>query len=221
MNDDERAFRAQYPDRYKDVEADDVVERLRDLEADQEYEVYRAVFEQMPALDLVESVPRSHHAIYLAFLGELQSARSMLYDPSHENARITGYIRGYRAVDAYARALSDGIVHAFAAPYANMFVGGLKARAFDEAFGGNAVRLAMKRFFDRHHEMRNEVAHGLRVPTHDELRAMLVDAKTVHDLADAAVNPVATHPLDLLEPEDYPHDDHRPAVVVNPPPRPA
>jgi hypothetical protein len=232
MNDDERAYRAQYPDGGDD---DDQIVRLRHLEADQEYEIYRLVFTQFQVLGVVESVARTHNEIYLAVLGELQSAVALMYDSFHPNARITGYIRGYRAIDAYSTALSDGIVRAFAEPYAAMFVNGikprdffqprllegLKARVFDGAFDGDAVRLAIKRFFERHHVMRNEVAHGLKIPTHDEMRAMLLDAKSVHDLADAALNPNATHPLDVLDAQDYPHDDYRPTVVVNPPARPA
>ena len=199
---------------------DETLGGIRDDEDDATYEVYRTMFARMPGVEVIESVARSHYGIYQDFLGELQSALALLYDSRHENARITGYIRGYRAMDTYARALSDGIVEAFAAPYAHIFTGaikprdffargvleGLKVRVWDEGFRTDTVRLAIHHFFQRHHKMRNEVAHGLRVPTHDELRAMLLDAKTAHDLADVSLYPSSSHPLAVLDQEDYPHE---------------
>ena len=202
---------------------DESLDGIREYEDDAAYEVYRTMFARMPGIEVIGSVARSHYAIYQDFLGELQSALALLYDSLHENARITGYIRGYRAMETYTSALSDGIVKAFAAPYSYIFTGtirprdffargvleGLKVRVWDEGFRTNAVRLAIQSFFQRHHKLRNEVAHGLHVPTHDELRAMLLDAKAAHDLADAAINPSATHPLAMLDAQDYSHDDYR------------
>lgn len=192
-----------------------------------EYKFYAEWFAREPLHELLASVERTHEAIWLLFLGELQSAVGLLYKSLDKDARITGYLRGYRAVDSYDRALTHAVVEAFAAPFLALFdkpikplaffhrqvLDGVRARAFDEAFRTPHVRGTIASFYGKHADVRNHVVHDLKVPTHDEFRSMLLDAKAVYDLADHALHPhlaqgAASH-VRILGPEDYSHDDYR------------
>ena len=223
MNDDER----------DEIRLDDA---QGEADRDGEFEFYADWFSRMPLQKLLEVVARTHEAIWLAFLGELQSAVVLLYESPDSNARVAGYLRAYRAVDSYDRKLTNSVVEAFAEPFLDVFdkpikpwkffdrqvLEGIRLRAFDEAFGGPEVRESIKSFYGRHSGNRNHVVHGLKIPTHDEFRTMLLDAKAVYDLADHALHPRvggATH-VAILDPEDYPHDEFVPAgYVINRVPR--
>jgi hypothetical protein len=216
---------------------DETLGGMRD-DDDGTFEVYAAWFKREPLHDVLAAVERTHEAIWQAFLLELQWAASLLYKSPDPNARVAGYLRGYRAVDSYDVALTHAVVEAFAAPFLELFdkpikpwaffqrdvLKGIRARAFDEAFRGPEVRTAIAAFYGTHGDARNHVVHGTKIPTHDEFRTMLLAAINVYDLADHALHPHlaggAPH-IPVLDPQDYPHDNYRPAVVVNPQPGPA
>lgn len=192
------------------------------------FNFYEGFFAQAPGQALLESVPRAHQEIHLQFLGELQSSEGLLYDSLDDDRRLVGFLRGYRAVEAYDSALTAGIVAAFAAPFLDVLgdheirprtffhaamLKAIRTRTLDAAFQTSAVRLAIANFYSGHDMVRHQAVHGLKIPTHDEFRPMLLAACEVYSLADAALNPVTSQPLTLLDPEDYPHDDHRPSVI--------
>lgn len=192
-----------------------------------EYEFYSRWFAQEQLDGLLESVRRKHEDIWLAFLRELQSAVELLYRSLDDDARIGGYLRGYRAVDSYDMALTHTVVEAFAAPFAKLFnkpikpwaffhrevLEGIRARAFDDAFGGEEVRAAIASFYGLHRGVRNGVVHGTKIPTHDEFRAMLIAAKGVYDLADQALHGKGASHVPILDADNYDHDDFRTTKV--------
>ena len=217
MDDDERA----------EIREDDA---HHEADADSEYEFYAEWFSQMPLQKLLEVVARTHEDIWLGVLHELQYAVVLLYESFDANARLAGYLRAYRAIDSYDRKLKNSVVEAFAEPFLGLFekpikpwkffqpqvLEGIRRRAFDGAFHGPEVREAMESFYRNHSGDRNHIAHGWKIPTHNEFRAMLLDAKAVYDLADKILHrPIGgvTH-IPILGPEHYPHDDFVPGGYV-------
>jgi hypothetical protein len=166
-----------------------------------------------PSREIISEVRSTHEASCLALLAELQSATDLLFRLPDNAAQLLAFVRAYRAVDWYQTKLRDAIVEAFARPFNHLFKKGVKPRAFfrdnvltslqdavlDEAFHSNLVRSTITEFYFTHSSVRNDVIHGLSIPTVDQTRAIVGDAMLVYNHADAALNPSAAHPLKLPE----------------------
>jgi len=177
-------------------------QHILDQEDVVEYEFYRAHFRQAVANELVAAVRACHELSWTEFNREMLYARDALLRGGTDD-RIVAYMRSYRAVDWYQNRLANAVAAALVEPFKAYFGDGIPARKLfqpgiqralrdrvvDEATGSTEFREALVAFFGKHCALRNDIFHGVVVPTLDQVKTCFFDAATLLNRIDATFNP--------------------------------